>query len=133
MNGGLKFFKDLYVFATRRHIFDDTGISHYACVFQSGYMVDENLISGVASAIAAFAKELIGKDVFPREIDLGNYSLLLAKRKNCICLITAEFPTAHLRQSLENIIEAYDPEMTQKQVSDLVENYMSFEPRVLVY
>lgn len=115
------------------HIFENTGISHFACVFQTGYSLDDNLISGVAAAIASFAKELIGKEVFPREIDLGDYSLLLAKRGNLICLITAEFPTAHLRQTLENIIESYEPKMTQQEICDMVESYISFEPRVIIH
>lgn len=115
------------------HIFDEVGISYYASVFQAGYIVDEQLISGVASAIISFAKELIGKEVFPREIDLDDYSLLLAKKDNIIILISVEYPTAHLRQTMNNIIEKFSMDMSEEEIGNLVENYICFEPRKLVH
>ncbi|MHA1205326.1 MAG: hypothetical protein ACTSRR_01300 [Candidatus Heimdallarchaeaceae archaeon] len=115
------------------HNFDEIGISYYASVFQAGYIVDEQLISGVASAIVTFAKELIEKEVFPREIDLDDYSLLIAKKGNIIILISVEYPTAHLRQTMNNIIEKFRMYMSEEEIGKLVENYICFEPRKLVY
>ncbi len=115
------------------HIFTEDGIGVYAGVFQSGYLPDEQLISGVAAAISTFAAELIGQDVFPKEVDLGNYSLMLEKKGKYLCLVSSESPTAHLRENLKRIVEDFEESMSTKEISDLVERNISYVPRVLSY
>ena len=114
------------------HIFDDSGLSLYAGLFEGKYDVNEHLISGVATAISNFAGQLIGKDVIPREIDLGDYSLMLEDKGKYIGFIICEFPSAMIRQGLKNIMKDFDPKMSISEISEFVDEYLPYgKPAVM--
>ncbi len=116
------------------HVFDTNGLSVYAGLFIAEYDVDEHLISGVATAIANFAGHLIGKDVFPREIDLENYSLMLEKKGDYVGFVNCEFPTVQVRQALCNVMDDFEPQMGQEEITELVEKYFPYgKPRIMEF
>ncbi|MCE7743283.1 MAG: hypothetical protein GOP50_12605 [Candidatus Heimdallarchaeota archaeon] len=114
------------------HVFSKSGLSIYAGLFEGKYDVNEHLISGVATAISNFAGQLIGKDVVPREIDLGDYSLMLEEKGEYIGFIICEFPSVMIRQGLKNIMKNFDPEMSIDDISEFVDDYLPYgKPNVM--
>jgi hypothetical protein len=108
------------------HIFETSGLSVYAGLFEGEYDVNEHLISGIATAISNFAGQLIGEDVIPHDIELGDYSLMLEQKGDYIALIICEFPTAQVRQSLQNLMQAFDPNYSVNEISELVDEYLPY-------
>ncbi len=114
------------------HVFSNSGLSIYAGLFEGKYDVNEHLISGVATAISNFAGQLIGKDVVPREIDLGDYSLMLEEKGDFIGFIICEHPSVMIRQGLKNIMKNFDPNMSIEDISGFVDDFLPYgKPSVM--
>ena len=114
------------------HIFDNSGLSIFAGLFEGKYDVNEHLISGVATAISNFAGQLIGKDVVPREIDLDEYSLMLEEKDDYIGFIICEHPSVMIRQGLKNIMKNFDPTMNIDEISEFVDDFLPYgKPTVM--
>ena len=114
------------------HIFDTGGLSLYAGLFAAEYDVNEHLISGVATAISNFAGQLVGKDVIPYEIELGDYALMLEQKDEYIGFIICEFPSAQVRAGLKNIMKDFKPDMGNEDISAIIDGYMPYgEPKVM--
>ena len=114
------------------HIFDTGGLSLYAGLFAAEYDVNEHLISGVATAISNFAGQLVGKDVIPYEIELGDYALMLEQKDEYIGFTICEFPSAQVRAGLKNIMDDFDPKMNNDEISDIIDRVMPYgKPRVM--
>jgi hypothetical protein len=96
------------------------------------YDVNEHLISGVATAISNFTSQLVGKDIVPYEIELGDYAMMLEPKGEYIGFIICEFPSAQVRAGLKNIMNDFDPKMGTDEISSLIDGYMPYgKPRVM--
>ncbi len=115
------------------HIFDEGGLSLYAGLLGAAeYDVNEHLISGVATAISNFTGQLVGKDIVPYEIELGDYALMLEQKEEYIGFIICEFPSAQVRAGLKNIMNDFDPKMSNDEISSIIDGYMPYgKPRVM--
>lgn len=115
------------------HIFDEGGLSLYAGLLGAAeYDVNEHLISGVATAISNFTSQLVGKDIVPYEIELGDYAMMLEPKGEYIGFIICEFPSAQVRAGLKNIMNDFDPKMGNDEISSLIDGYMPYgKPRVM--
>ncbi|MHA1399998.1 MAG: hypothetical protein ACTSQE_06600 [Candidatus Heimdallarchaeaceae archaeon] len=112
------------------YIYDDTGFGIYTATFESAKIGDETFIPGVAAAISAFAADLIGKNVQPKEIDFGNYSLIIEKLGKYNCFICSAYPTANLRGAVKNLLKHINGKMRIEEISELVEAYLAIKPKV---
>ena len=82
--------------------------------------------AAVATAIATFASEIVGEEVFPREIDLGEYSLILDKRGKFAGFIACKYPTNQIHRGLDQIMAHYKPDMEYDEISKLIDNYLPY-------
>ncbi len=115
------------------HIFNEGGLSLYAGLLSAAeYDVNEHLISGVATAISNFTGQLVGKDIVPYEIELGDYALMLEQKEEFIGFIICEFPSAQVRAGLKNIMNDFNPKMGNDEISEIIDGYMPYgKPRVM--
>lgn len=113
---------------TGLYIFDNDGVVLHSCVSKGRLNVDGSSIPGIAVAFAIFIKDLIGKDVYPKEVDLGQHSLMLETQKNIICLLVCKHPTAQLRQGLQNILNNFNVLLTNDEIASIIEKYLAFTP-----
>ena len=108
------------------NIYNDFGLNLYQGFFKTPYKLNEHLISGVATAIATFASEIVGEEVFPREVDLGEYSLILDKRGKFTGFIACKYPTSHIYLGLKHVMANYNPDMDYNEISKLIDNYLPY-------
>jgi len=108
------------------NIYNDIGLNLYQGYFETPHKINEHLISGVATAIATFASEIVGEEVFPREIDLGEYSLILDKRGKFAGFIACKYPTNQIHRGLDQIMTHYKPDMEYDEISKLIDNYLPY-------
>ncbi len=102
------------------------GLNLYQGFFKTTHKINEHLVSGIATAIAAFATEIIGEEVFPREIDLGEYSLILDKPGKFAGFIACKFPSSQIHQGLKRVMANYQPEMGFDEVSKIIADYLPY-------
>ncbi len=110
------------------NIYDDTGINRFQGFFIKRHSMNQHLVAGVASAIATFASEIIGEEVFPREIDLGDYSLILVKEGKFVGFIACKYPSYQIHTGLRRIMKNYKPKMTFKEIVKLIDNFLPYGP-----
>jgi len=108
------------------NIYDDTGINRFQGFFIRRHSMNQHLVAGVASAISAFASEIIGEEVFPREIDLGDYSLILVKEGKFVGFIACKYPSHQIHAGLGRIMREYKPEMTYIEIVKLIDSYLPY-------
>lgn len=108
------------------NIYNEHGLNLYQGFFQTTHKINEHLVSGIATAIAAFATEIIGEEVFPREIDLGEYSLILVKPGKFAGFIACKYPTSQIHQGLKRVMANYQPEMEFDEVSKIIDDYLPY-------
>ncbi|NHJ86614.1 MAG: hypothetical protein FK734_14200 [Asgard group archaeon] len=108
------------------NIYNEHGLNLYQGFFTNVHFINEHLVSGLATAIAAFASEIIGEDVFPRELDLGKYSLILNKQKNYVGFICCKYPTYHIHYGLKKVMSNFDPDMTYEEVAKIIDNFLPY-------
>jgi hypothetical protein len=113
------------------HIFDKIGINKYDAIYQAEKKADRFLIGSVVSAMTSYFGVIVGKEAFPREIDMKTHSLMLERKGEDVILLCSEHPTTHLRESLINIKERYHHKMTTEEITELVERFISFKPQIL--
>ncbi len=108
------------------NIYNDIGLNLYQGIFETPHKMNEHLISGVATAIATFASELVGEEVFPRAIDLGEYSLILDKRGKYAGFIACKYPTSLIHRGLDQVMSNYKPDMEHEEISKLIDDYLPY-------
>ncbi|MBN1330873.1 MAG: hypothetical protein JXA54_15480 [Candidatus Heimdallarchaeota archaeon] len=108
------------------NIYNEHGLNLYQGFFTKIHSINEHLVSGLATAISAFASEIIGEDVFPREVDLGNYSLILYKQKSFVGFICCKYPTFHIHYGLKKVMNSFDPDMTYNEVAKIINNFLPY-------
>ncbi len=108
------------------NIYNDIGLNLYQGFFETPHKLNEHLISGIATAIATFASEIVGEEVSPREIDLGDYSLILDKRGKYSGFIACKYPTNQIHHGLDLIMAHYKPDMEYDEISKLIDNYLPY-------
>jgi len=108
------------------NIYNKHGLNLYQGFLSSPHYINEHLVSGVATAIAAFGSEIVGEEVFPKEIDLGDYSLILVKKSNFSGFICCKYPTIQIHRGLRNIMENFDEKMNYEEVSKLVSKFLPY-------
>jgi len=108
------------------NIYNEHGLNLYQGFFKTIHKINEHLVSGVATAIAAFASEIIGEEVFPREIDLGEYSLILDKPGKFAGFIACKYPSNQIHQGLKRIMANYKQDMEYDEISKLIDNYLPY-------
>lgn len=108
------------------NIYNDHGLNLYQGFFKTTHKMNEHLVAGVATAIATFASEIVGEEVFPRQIDLGEYSLILQKRGKYTGFIACKYPTNHIQQGLKRVMANYNPDMDYNEVSKQIDNYLPY-------
>jgi hypothetical protein len=113
------------------HIVDAKKKGIYSAVFETGISRNELLVSGVTKGITKFGEELIGKEILPREVDLGRSSLIIEKEGEHACIVNSESPTHHLQRITKRIIENYKESNTTEEISELVEKYIGMKPIVV--
>ncbi|HUT79721.1 MAG TPA: hypothetical protein VMZ29_00850 [Candidatus Bathyarchaeia archaeon] len=108
------------------NIYNEHGLNLYQGFFTAVHSINEHLVSGLATAIAAFASEIIGEDVFPRELDLGNYSLILNKQKSYVGFICCKYPTFHIHYGLKKVMSNFDPDMTYDELGKIIDSFLPY-------
>jgi hypothetical protein len=108
------------------NIYNEHGLNLYQGFFKTSHKINEHLVSGVATAIAAFATEIIGEEVFPREIDLGEYSLILEKPGKFAGFIACKYPSTQIHQGLKHVMANYQPSMEFDEISKLIDDYLPY-------
>ena len=108
------------------NIYNEHGLNLYQGFFSTTHKMNEHLISGVATAIAAFATEIIGEEVFPREIDLGEYSLILNQQGKYAGFIACKYPTEQIHHGLKRVMENFTEEMKYEQVSKVIDKCLPY-------
>ncbi|MCG3227765.1 MAG: hypothetical protein H7645_12665 [Candidatus Heimdallarchaeota archaeon] len=108
-------------------IYNKDGYVVYSASLRKGSALEGMMIPSITRAFSSFAGELIGKEVFPKEIDLGVYSLIIEEQGNFICLISCKNPTAYVKQGIKNILTDLSPNMTEEEMTVLVEKYLVFK------
>jgi hypothetical protein len=108
------------------NIYNEHGLNLYQGFFKTAHKINEHLVSGVATAIAAFATEIIGEEVFPREIDLGEYSLILEKPGKFAGFIACKYPSTQIQQGLKRVMANYQPGMEFDEISKMIDNYLPY-------
>ncbi|MHA2309103.1 MAG: hypothetical protein ACXABJ_07490 [Candidatus Heimdallarchaeaceae archaeon] len=112
-------------------IYNKEGFVVYSASLRKGSGIEGMMIPSITRAFSSFAGELIGKEVFPKEIDLGIYSLIIEEHGNFICLISCKNPTAYVKQGVKNILDDLSPNMTEDEMTALVEKYLVFKSSLL--
>ena len=70
--------------------------------------------------------------LFGAPIELGDYAMMLEQKEEYIGFIICEFPSAQVRAGLKNIMNDFDPKMSNDEISKLVDNFMPYgKPRVM--
>jgi len=108
------------------NIYNKHGLNLYQGFLSSPHYINEHLVSGVATAIAAFGSEIVGEEVFPKEIDLGDYSLILVKKKGFIGFVCCKYPTSQIHRGLQNIMNNYKEKMKYEEVSKLISKFLPY-------
>ena len=122
---------EAFFYSTEIHsidIFDEAGSSIYSASSKKKLKARSHTILSVTTAFSEFAGELIGKDVYPEEIDLGDSSLMIEKKENVVCFLCSKVPTTYLRQAIKNLLDDLTLDMSEEKISQLVEKYLAFQP-----
>lgn len=107
-------------------IFNTSGLNIYAGEFNQKIQVNHQLTAAVATAIATLTSKLIGEEIFPKEINLGKYSMILSQKKDYIGFIICEYPTKQIHQGLKKIIDKFDPSETKESIETIIDNYLPY-------
>lgn len=108
------------------NIYNEHGLNLYQGFFKTTHKINEHLVSGIATAIAAFATEIIGEEVFPREIDLGEYSLILDKPGKFAGFIACKYPSSQIHQGLKRVMTHYQHGMEYDEISKIIDDYLPY-------
>lgn len=95
-------------------------------IYSSNIDFDEQLISGLATAISTFGKIAIGKDIYHEEIKYKEYRLLIYRHKDIVGFISYKYPSLQLQYDPEKIIEAYDEVMNHEIITEMIDSYLHF-------
>ncbi|MBN1330149.1 MAG: hypothetical protein JXA54_11805 [Candidatus Heimdallarchaeota archaeon] len=107
-------------------IFNTSGLSLYAGEFIEEIHVNHQLTSALASAIATLTGKLIGEEIFPREIDIKKYSMILSQKDDYIGFIVCKNPSIQIHQGLKNIIDKFEPNMSNEKIEDTIDNFLPY-------
>ncbi len=122
---------EAFYYSTEIHsidIFDKAGSSIYSASAKKRLKARNHTILSITTAFSEFAGELIGKDVYPKEIDLGDSSLMIETKDNFVCFLCSRIPTTYLRQAIKHLLEDLTPNISETDISSLVEKYLAFQP-----
>ena len=110
------------------HIYDNLGMDIYTATFETKRNVSTSFIPGVTSAISVFATDLIGKDVKPKEISFGEYSLMIETYGEINCFVCVEYPTINFRKGIQNLIKQIKINQSHQEISDMIEENLAITP-----
>ena len=116
---------ELFYYATEIYsifIYDKKGFPIYSASFRRASNLEGIMIPSITSAFSSFAGELIGKEVYPKEIDLGLYSLIVEEHGDYLCFVSSNQPTAYLHQGIKNILTNISPELSTKKYQIWLKN-----------
>jgi len=122
---------EAFYYSTEIHsiyIFDKAGSSIYSASAKKKLKVRGHTILSITTAFSEFAGELIGKEVYPKEIDLGDSSLMIETKDGFVCFLCSRIPTTYLRQAVKNLLDDLSPNLVEADISALVEKYLAFKP-----
>ena len=122
---------EAFYYSTEIHsiyIFDKAGFSIYSASAKKKLNIKGHIILSVTTAFSEFAGELIGKEVYPKEIDLGDSSLMIETEGTFVCFLCSRVPTSYLRQAIRHLLADLSPNMSENEISSLVEKYLAFKP-----
>jgi hypothetical protein len=111
-------------------IYNKNGYVIYSKSLQKKSSLEGMMIPSITRAFSSFAGELIGKEVFPKEIDLGVYSLIIEEQGDFICLVSCKSPTAYVKQGIKNILADLSPNMTDDEMTSLVGKYLALKTKL---
>jgi hypothetical protein len=109
-------------------IFDKTGLSIYSASAKKKLKARSHTILSVTTAFSEFTGELVGKEVYPKEIDLGDSSLMIEIKDELVCFVCSRIPTTYLRQAIKHLLDDLTPNISEEEISTLVEKYLAFKP-----
>ncbi len=124
---------EAFYYSTEVHviyIFDKDGTSIYSASAKKAVTLRGHSVLGVIAAFSEFAGELVGKDVYPKEIDLGDNCLMIETQGNFVCFLSSKISTAYLRQAIKKLLTNLTHDLKEENISALVEKYFAFKPRV---
>ncbi|MFX1536878.1 MAG: hypothetical protein ACFFDI_21890 [Promethearchaeota archaeon] len=109
------------------NIYDQHGLSLYQGSFTPKLMFDEQLVSGVVTAVATIGKVIKGEEsVSPKILDYESFAILLERKNEFVGCIFCEQPSEQIRYGLRKIITDFEREMSQEQVSSLIDKYLPY-------
>ncbi|MBN1329742.1 MAG: hypothetical protein JXA54_09740 [Candidatus Heimdallarchaeota archaeon] len=108
------------------NIYSISGLSLYHGTFGSEEIIDEQLISGISTAISTFFMSLRGEEIIPNEIKLDDYSFILAHNGNCVGFINCRYPSRHLKEGLRNIMNNFNESLSKKEISKLIDKFLPY-------
>ena len=111
------------------YIYNKDGYVIYSLSLQKKSSLEGMMIPSITRAFSSFTGELIGKEVFPKQIDLGVYSLIIEEYEDFICLVSCKNPTAYIKQGVKNILADLSPNMTDEEMTLLIENYLALKTK----
>ena len=107
-------------------IFNTSGINIYAGEFIEKVEINHQLTAALATAIATLTSKLIGEEIFPKEINLGRYSMILSQKNDFISFIVCEHPSKQIHQGLKKIIDRFDPNLPVEKIEEIIQNYLPY-------
>jgi len=124
---------EAFFYSTEVHaifIFQEDGTSVYAASSKKKLTVGGHSFLGVISAFSEFAGELVGVEVYPKEIDLRDSCLMVESHNKYICFLSSKYSTFYLRQAIKNLLTNLSDNMNEEKISELVEKYFAFKPKI---
>lgn len=124
---------EAFFYSTEVHaifIFKNDGSLVYSASSKRKITIGGHSVLGIISAFSEFAGELVGVKVYPKEIDLKDNCLMIESHKNFVCFLSSTGSTFYLRQAIKNLLTNISANPSEDEVSELVENYFAFKPKV---